>query len=63
MLLLQQCGYSTAGLRTEHRALAKATETEADWPGSVEVWVETMNGEQMTRLISYLESLPERQTA
>jgi hypothetical protein len=63
MLLLQQCGYSTAGLRSEHLALARAAGFKADWPGSVEVWVETMTTEQVGLLIGYLESLPQRQTA
>ena len=63
MLLLQQCGYSITGLNAEHLALAQASGLRADWPGSVEVWVETMSGEHVGKLISYLESLPQRQTA
>ena len=57
MLLLKQYGYSTAGLRTEHLALAKTVGLKAEWPGSVEVWVETMTSEQASRLIGYLEGL------
>ncbi len=63
MLLLSQNGYSTVGLNAEHLALGKAADVRAEWPGSVEVWVETMSGDQVTKLISYLERLPQRQTA
>ena len=61
MLLLKQNGYSTAGLRTEHLALAKAVEIPAAWPGSVEVWVETMTLDQASKLIRYLEGIPQKQ--
>lgn len=63
LLLLRQCGYSITGLRTEHLALAQASGLEAAWPGSVEVWVETMTEDQVGKLISYLETRPQRQTA
>jgi hypothetical protein len=61
MQLLMRCGYSTAGLRTEHLSLAKAVGIRADWPGSVEVWVETMTVDQASQLIRYLEAIPEKQ--
>ena len=61
MELLMRCGYSTAGLRTEHLALAKAVGIRADWPGSVEVWVETMTFDQAGQLIRYLEAVPQKQ--
>jgi hypothetical protein len=61
MLLLKQCGYSIEGMRTEHLALAKAVGIKADWPGSVEVWVETMTRDQASQLIRYLESIPQKQ--
>jgi hypothetical protein len=61
MQLLLQCGYSTTGLRTEHLALAKAVNIPAEWPGSVEVWVETMTVDQAGQLIRYLEAIPQKQ--
>ncbi len=61
MLLLSRCGYSTAGLSAEHLALAKAVGIRADWPGSVEVWVETMTVDQAAQLIRNLEVIPQKQ--
>lgn len=61
MLLLKQNGYSTAGLRNEHLSLAKAVGLKADWPGSVEVWVETMTNVQATDLIEYLQGQTHRE--
>ena len=61
MLLLMRCGYSTAGARSEHIALAKAVGIRFDWPGSVEIWVETMTVDQASQLIRYLEAIPQKQ--
>jgi len=61
MLLLAQCGYSTSGLHAEHLALAKAVGITAEWPASVEVWVETMTVENAAKLIRYLDAVPQKQ--
>lgn len=61
MQLLAQCGYRTDGMNSEYLALGKAVGIKVEWPGSVEVWVETLSREDAAKLIQYLERIPQRQ--